>query len=223
MTPISTGITPATGTPNANGASNALNANFDMFLKLLTTQMQNQDPLDPMETSEYTQQLVQYSSVEQSIQQTSTLKDILASLSTQDLAQSANFLGTHAMFDSATAGMSASTPADWSWEASRPVETLSATITNASGQVVDTRVLDAARVGNFRWDGSLANGRTAPDGSYTLALTARSADGTNVPVAIRSKGLIDQVETVGGVVRLGINGADFGVSDLIRVRSRADD
>ncbi|GGB74379.1 flagellar hook assembly protein FlgD [Blastomonas aquatica] len=223
MTPISSSITPATGAQNANGANAALNANFDMFLKLLTTQMQNQDPLDPMETSEYTQQLVQYSAVEQSIQQTSTLKDILASLSTQDLAQSANFLGTYAMFDSATAGMSATTPADWSWEASRAVETLSATITNASGQVVETRVLDAARAGNFRWDGSLSNGRTAPDGSYTLALTARAADGANVPVAIRSKGLIDQVETVGGVVRLGINGADFGVPDLIRVRSRADD
>ena len=51
-----------------------------MFLKLLTTQMQNQDPLSPMDTSQYTQQLVQYSQVEQSIQQNSTLKDILSSL-----------------------------------------------------------------------------------------------------------------------------------------------
>lgn len=221
MIPISSNIASAAGAQGANSASAALNGNFDMFLKLLTTQMQNQDPLDPMETSEYTQQLVTYSQVEQSIQQSSTLKDILASLTTQDLAQSANFLGTHAVFDSATAGLSASTPADWSWEASRPVETLTATISDASGRVVETRVLDAARAGSFSWDGARAAGGTAPAGSYTLALTALAADGSNVPVSIRSTGLIDQVETVGGTVRLGINGADFGVSELIRVRSSA--
>lgn len=219
MTPISTSITPVTGTQKTNGANEALNANFDMFLKLLTTQMQNQDPLDPMETSEYTQQLVQYSSVEQSIQQTGTLKDILANLSTQDLAQSANLLGTDAMFNSSTAGLSGSAPANWSWEASRPVETLTATISDASGRIVETRALDAARAGSLSWDGALTGGRTAPAGGYTLALNARAADGTSVPIAIRSTGLIDQVETAGGVVRLGINGTDFGLSDLIRVRS----
>ena len=221
MIPISTSNTFTAGAQGATDAKEALNGNFDMFLKLLTTQMQNQDPLDPMETSEYTQQLVQYSQVEQSIQQSSTLKNILASLSAQDLAQSANFLGTHAVFDSATAGLSNTAPADWSWEASRPVASLSATISDASGRVIETRVLDATRVGSFSWDGALANGGTAPAGSYSLALTASSADGTNVPVTVRSTGYIDQVETVDGAVRLGVNGADFGVSDLIRVRSSA--
>lgn len=221
MIPVSSNIASAAAAQGANSARSALNGNFDMFLKLLTTQMQNQDPLDPMETSEYTQQLVTYSQVEQSIQQSSTLKDILASLTTQDLAQAANFLGTHAVFDSSTAGLSAGAPAGWSWEASRPVETLTATISDASGRVVETRVLDAARAGSFSWNGALARGGTAPAGSYTLALTALAADGANVPVAIRSSGVIDQVETVGGAVRLGVNGVDFGVADLKRVRSSA--
>ena len=58
----------------------ALKGDFDMFLKLLTTQMRHQDPLDPMDSSEYTQQLVQFSAVEQQVEQTALLKRILARL-----------------------------------------------------------------------------------------------------------------------------------------------
>ncbi|WP_275426750.1 flagellar hook capping FlgD N-terminal domain-containing protein, partial [Enterobacter hormaechei] len=67
------------------GSSTGLNGDFTMFLKLLTTQMQNQDPLSPMDTTQYTQQLVQYSQVEQSMAQTTTLKSILSALGTQNL------------------------------------------------------------------------------------------------------------------------------------------
>ena len=64
MTVISSMTSGVQGNGAGGAAGAELNANFDMFLKLLTTQMQNQDPLDPMETSEYTQQLTQYSQVE---------------------------------------------------------------------------------------------------------------------------------------------------------------
>lgn len=70
---------PATaGAPKT--AQSKLNADFDLFLKLLTSQMKHQDPLDPVDSAEYTQQLVQYSAVEQAIEQTTTLKDIAARL-----------------------------------------------------------------------------------------------------------------------------------------------
>jgi len=63
-------------TPSRQGAASKLNADFDLFVNLLTTQMKNQDPLDPVDSAQYTQQLVQYSAVEQAIEQTGTLKDI---------------------------------------------------------------------------------------------------------------------------------------------------
>ncbi|WP_029139944.1 flagellar hook assembly protein FlgD [Citromicrobium sp. JLT1363] len=217
MTAISSISPVSQGADGSSKAGAELNANFDMFLKLLTTQMQNQDPLDPMDTSQYTQQLVQYSQVEQSIQQTSTLKDILASLSTQDLAQSANFLGKRVELDSATAGLSDRQPAQWQWQAERPIQTLSATITDAQGRVVETRELDPASMGSFAWDGSLGNGRTAAAGSYTLSLGALDAAGQNVPVTIRSTGVIDEVATRDGAVTLGINGQGFPSGALLRV------
>lgn len=217
MTAISS-ITP--GLQGATGGSEAgaeLTANFDMFLKLLTTQMQNQDPLDPMETSEYTQQLTQYSQVEQSIQQTAALKDILAALSTQDLAQSANFLGQRAELDSATAGLSDQAPAQWTWQANRPIQSLTATITDGRGRVIETRDLDPDDTGSFAWDGSLSTGGTAAAGGYTLSLNAVDAAGQQVPVAIRTTGIIDEVATRNGAAMLGINGQNFPTGSLIRV------
>ena len=217
MTAISS-IAPAlSGDTGLTQAGTDLNANFDMFLKLLTTQMQNQDPLDPMETSEYTQQLVQYSQVEQSIQQTAALKDILASLSTQDLAQSANFLGQRAEIDSANAGLSADRPAQWTWEANRPVDAIVATITDAGGRVVETRALDATRAGSFAWDGSLSGGGAAGPGGYTLSLSALDAAGQEVPVAIHTTGIVDEVATRDGAVVLGINGQSYASASLVRV------
>ncbi|WPR54578.1 flagellar hook capping FlgD N-terminal domain-containing protein [Streptomyces sp. S399] len=73
--------------PSSAAPTTGIKADFNMFLKLLTTQMQNQDPLSPMDTSQYTQQLVQYSQVEQSVQQNTTLNSILSNLSNQGLTQ----------------------------------------------------------------------------------------------------------------------------------------
>ncbi|MFC3215244.1 flagellar hook assembly protein FlgD [Novosphingobium panipatense] len=78
------------------GATSGLLADYNLFLKLLTTQMTNQDPLDPMDTSEYTAQLVQYSQVEQSIQQTGKLDDIMSQLLSQQMAQASSYIGREA-------------------------------------------------------------------------------------------------------------------------------
>ncbi len=73
MTVTATNTTPTTtptgttGTSSSDSAATSLSSNFDTFLKLLTTQMQNQDPLNPMDSAQFTQQLVQFSGVEQSI------------------------------------------------------------------------------------------------------------------------------------------------------------
>lgn len=86
------------------GMFGAAGGDFTMFLRLLTTQMQNQDPLDPMDTSRYTQQLVQYSQVEQSIQQTGLLRDMLGRPSANDMTEAAALIGREAEFDSVMAG-----------------------------------------------------------------------------------------------------------------------
>jgi flagellar basal-body rod modification protein FlgD len=194
--------------------SGSIGADFNMFLKLLTTQMQNQDPLDPMKSSEYTQQLAQYTQVEQTVQQSGTLKEILARLSTQDLAQASGMIGHEAVFDSASAGLG-SAPASWSFVPARPVQSLVATITDANGRVVDTKTVDAASAnGRFNWNGRLANGKTAASGLYTLALSGTDSSGNPIPVAISTTGIVAAVSQAKGALALVVNGAEMPVSSL---------
>lgn len=200
-----------------NAAASKTSADFNMFLKLLTTQMQNQDPLDPMDTSEYTNQLVQFSQVEQTLQQTGTLKEILARLTTQDMAQAMGFIGREAQFASPISGLSGTEPATWGYSPARPVTSLVATITDSGGAVVDVRTIAPGAAGRFAWDGRLANGTRAAPGAYALSLAGSDAAGGAVPVAVSSIGQVDEVLTAGGAMSLGVNGVTLPASLLIRV------
>lgn len=215
-----TTITSATDTSAAttSTAGTKLNADFNMFLKLLTAQMQNQDPLSPMDTSQYTQQLVQYSQVEQSIEQNTTLKSILSSLSGQDLTQASGLIGRQAVFDSSVAGLTADAPATWGYAADRNIAALTATISTSDGTVVDTRSIDnAGTQGGFSWDGKLSSGGTASPGSYTLSLTATDAAGNSVPVTITSTGVVREVHSAGGALSLSVNGSDHAATSLTSI------
>jgi len=200
-------------------AKGTIGADFNMFLKLLTTQMQNQDPLSPMDSAQYTQQLVQYSQVEQTVQQTSTLKDILASLTNQTMAQASGFIGKAAEFNSAVAGLGAK-PASWTFSADAAVTSGKMEITNAAGTLVDTRTvtLDGRR-GSYSWDGTLANGGRAPAGAYTLSMTAQNAAGATVPVTIRSVGTVGGISAQNGGISLDVNGAQLPISALVGLAS----
>lgn len=214
MTSIS-GVTSGADTANAV-AKSQIGADFNMFLKLLTAQMQNQDPLDPMDTSEYTQQLVQYSQVEQSIQQTGKLDEIVARLASQDMAQASNFIGREARFDSPVAGLG-SDPAKWTYYAERDPTSITATITDAKGKVVSEVTIDPDAQGRYQWDGTLADGSRAAEGAYTLALKAVDADGNAIPVTINSVATVKDVVTDGSNVLLGVNGIRMPISGLVAV------
>lgn len=203
---------------NGGAAMSKTSADFNMFLKMLTTQMQNQDPLDPMDTSEYTQQLVQYSQVEQTIQQSTTLKDILARLSTQEMAQASGFIGREAHFDSSMAGLAGDSPARWAYTAGRPIASLVATVSDASGKVVDTRTLDPSNTsGRFDWDGALPSGAQAPDGTYSIALKGVDSSGGSVPVTVSTIGTVNEVVTANNSVSLRANGVTYPAGKLLQV------
>lgn len=200
-----------------NVASSKLNADFDMFLKLLTVQMQNQDPLNPMDTSQYTQQLVQFSQVEQAIEQTGTLKSILGSLGTQNLTQASSLIGRQVETATPVAGLG-ERPAQWAWTAPREVASLTATITDASGRVVDVRQLSGgATSGSMIWDGENATGRQMAAGSYTLSLSGVDVNGGDVPIHVSGTGRVSDVQLSNGTILVAINGARFELSALTRI------
>lgn len=206
-------ITASPPAPPQDSALSKLSSDYTMFLRLLTTQMQNQDPLSPMDSSQYTQQLVQYSQVEQSIQQTGALKDILARLGSQDMMQASTLIGRQAAYASAQAGLTASTPAHWTWETDGAPASLVASIRDAAGREVERRTLSPDARG-LLWDGALSTGGTAPEGGYTLALDARDANGKPVTATLSASGTVNAVNRTEDGITLTINGRAIPFSDV---------
>jgi flagellar basal-body rod modification protein FlgD len=201
-------------------------ADFDMFLKMLTTQMQNQDPLSPMDTAQYTQQLVQFSQVEQSMQQTDALKNMLAAMSAQSMAQSAGFIGQQARFDTPVSGLSAEGPATWTYAVDGAPAALTATVKdNSTGTIVRTVTLPADAQGSFSWDGLKDDGGHAVNGAYALEITAFDAngkvmlDGNGQPVkaTINATGKVKEVVTDGSNVVLSVNGLRYPAASMVAV------
>lgn len=218
MTTVNTTTnTPATN-GTANGSSTGLNGDFTMFLKLLTTQMQNQDPLSPMDTTQYTQQLVQYSQVEQSMAQTTTLKSILSALGTQNLTQASSLIGRAVEVDSPVSGLTDTRAAQWSWSTPRDAASVVATITDASGKVVDTRTVQVTgNTGTLAWDGLTSNGREMPAGKYSLSIKALDSSGTQLTSTVHSIGTVSDVQLGNGAVLVTVNGNQVDASKLVRI------
>jgi flagellar basal-body rod modification protein FlgD len=212
MTTINTSAAAATPTAQLSG----LTTDYTMFLKLLTTQMQNQDPLNPMDTAQYTQQLVQFSQVEQSIQQTGVLKNMLAQLSGQQISQATGFIGKEARFDSPVAGLGEA-PATWTYQITGAPAAITATISDASGKAVRVVTLDPSAQGRFEWDGMKADGTRAADGAYMLALSAVAASGDQLGSTINSVGKVNDVVAAGADIMLGVNGLRLPLYGLIGV------
>lgn len=214
MTTIS--ATSGSGTATPASQTTGLTTDFNMFLKLLTTQMQHQDPLNPMDTTEFTQQLVQFSQVEQSIKQTGTLQDILSQLNTQQISQASSFIGREAQFNSAVAGLG-SDPATWTYNVDGTPASITATITDASGAKVKTVTLDPASRGRFEWDGTKNDGTRAANGAYTLALAATNNAGNKLDATVNSVARVRDVVNSGTGVQLGVNGVHMPLQDLVGV------
>ncbi len=215
MTTVSS-TTSSTSDSTTSAASTSLLADYNLFLQLLTTQLTNQDPLDPMDTSDYTQQLVQYSQVEQSIQQNSTLDDILTQLTGQQMAQASSYIGQVARFDSTVAGLG-DDPATWTYYVDGTPASITATITDADGNTVRTLDLATDSQGTLEWDGLQDDGTYADAGAYTLSLTATNSSGSDLDVTINSMATVTDVVNDGTDILLGVNGIRMSASGLVAI------
>ncbi|MBW4330463.1 flagellar hook assembly protein FlgD [Stakelama sp. CBK3Z-3] len=211
---MTTAISATSSTTGTSSSLDKLTSDKTMFLQLLTTQMQNQDPLDPMDTSEYTQQLVQFSQVEQAIQQNTTLSAILDRLSGQDLISASSLVGKTASFDSNAAGLAENSPAQWSYTTEGAPAAMTATVSNAAGVPVAEWTLDNAD-GSIAWDGEMTNGATAPEGVYTLSIAASDTSGNALPVTVRANAQIDEATMEDDGVILRGNGAVYSFNTLV--------
>ena len=212
--------------PKASGADFAgakLADDFDTFLTLLTTQLQNQDPLEPMKSEQFTEQLVQFSSVEQQI----ATNDNLETLTSLGLAgqQGAlvNFIGKNIEGVGNQATLSDGL-ASWKYDLEDDAESVSILITNSAGKAVFTTKLNDVEAGanSFNWDGRDNADNELPDGDYRISIGAIDGDGTSVASTVRSSGLVEGVEIVNGVAQLRVGGNIVPVNQVTSVSTAPD-
>ena len=222
---IAAGVQSATGTsPSANSGvtmtsatdKTTLAGNFNTFLKLLTTQLQNQNPLDPLDTNQFTQQLVQFASVEQQINMNSQLTTLVSLQKATQTTSAMGFLGATATADGATTQL-ANGQASWTFTADKP-STATVTIKDSTGQTAYTGAF-ALNAGpqNFTWDGRGNNGQSWPAGKYTLSVTAKDASGQTASVSTEIKGTVDSVDLTQNPPTLMIGGQSFSLDKIKQV------
>jgi flagellar basal-body rod modification protein FlgD len=209
MPPSSAG---SSGLSSSTGAT--LAGNFQTFLTLLTTQLQNQNPLDPLDTNQFTQQLVQFAGVEQQLKTNSELSTLVAMQQTAQATQALNFVGKTAVVDGSTASLTSSSA---TWHLSVPTDsTVDISIANSSGQTVFTGKYSAGAGADvpFTWNGQGNDGTQWPDGKYTITATGKDGSGNPVGVAAQIQGTVSSVDLTQSPPLLTIDGSSYMVSQV---------
>jgi flagellar basal-body rod modification protein FlgD len=210
-------VTAATNT-NAllSNSKTTLADNFQSFLQLLTTQLQHQSPLDPLDTNQFTQQLVQFAQVEQQLKSNTQLEALVSLQQTAQQTQALGYVGTKVVVDGKTTELKNGT-ATWSFNVPKPASA-TITVTNASGQTVysGSYTMQAGQQ-NFTWDGRSKNGTQWPDGTYTISVTAQDTSGQSVAVATEVEGVVDSVDLSQNPPVLSVGGQSFTLNKIKRV------
>jgi flagellar basal-body rod modification protein FlgD len=219
--PVVSGTTPlpASSSSSSSDSSSAssgatLAGNFQTFLTLLTTQLQNQNPLDPLDTNQFTQQLVEFASVEQQLKTNDQLSSLVSLQQTTQATQALGFVGKTAVVSGNTTAL---TNSQASWELDIPsASTVNLTIANSKGQTVFTGnyPADAGNAQGFTWNGQGNDGTQWPDGQYTLTATTLDSSGKPVAIATRVGGTVSSVDLTQTPPLLSINGQSYTVSQI---------
>ena len=207
--------TDKTTTTTSSTTSTGLADNFQTFLTLLTTQLQNQNPLDPLDTNQFTQQLVQFAGVEQQLKSNEQLKALIAIEKSAQSTQALIYVGNTVAVDGSTQKFDGS--ATWNLKAEKSA-TAAITITNSTGQTVYSGNFTLSQ-GNasFVWDGKGNDGTQWPAGAYKLTATAKDAQGKDVGIATEIQGIVDSVDLTATPALLSIGGQNYTTDQIRRV------
>lgn len=173
---------------------NTLADNYDTFLILLTAQLQNQDPLAPMDSTQFTQQLVQFSQVEQQIRTNEQLEGLVGQYQAASAGAALSYLGKDAIIEADETYL-AGGAANWAYNLPVNADEMTITVRDSTGRAVYTTTSEVSTSGEhlFTWDGTTDNGGTAADGVYTLDIEALDAAGENITPVVTVR------ETIMGV------------------------
>lgn len=215
-------VSGTTQTSSSSSSSSSLSSstgatlagNFQTFLTLLTTQLKNQNPLDPLDTNQFTQQLVQFAGVEQQLKTNDSLSQLVTLQQTTQATQALGFVGKTAVVDGTTATMKSSSA---TWHLNVPTDaTVDISIANSNGQTVFTGKYTAGAASDvpFTWNGQGNDGTQWPDGKYTITATGKDVANNNVGIAAQVQGTVSSVDLTQSPPLLTIDGQSYTLSQV---------
>lgn len=189
---------------------------YESFLKLLTAQLRNQDPLAPMDATQFMTQLAQLSTVEQSMKSNETLTQVLDTLKSSGMRMDMAFLGRKVEVASNSLPL-VDGKAETAYTVAGTPASVKIEVLNAAGTVVQTAA-GALQTGRqtYSWNGKTAGGATAPDGLYTVRITAKDKEGKALDTASVLSDTVAEVRTVDGATQFVLkSGATVAASSVL--------
>ena len=209
---LNSGRSSTSGTSSTNDMQNR-------FLTLLVAQLENQDPLNPLENTELTSQLAQMSTVQGIEQLNTTLSSLVNSLADSQAVQASALIGNTVLVPGSNMTLSEG-KAYGGVNLSAPADQVTVSIIDSTGKVVQTQTLGAQEAGNvlFSWDGATSSGTTASDGAYVFKVAATSGTSSVTAEALQLGTVSALTRTANGsfVLDLGSLG-QFGFNDVQQV------
>ncbi len=227
--PIQSSTTPssaATSASNASAVSSAATQTLgqDAFLKLLMAQLSNQDPLNPVQGTEFVTQLSQFSLVEQSVSQSTALTNISTQLQGLSNSDATSLVGKTVTVSGSGLAYNGVLATTGNVTLGGAAQSVTVSISDSNGNVVRTMQLGSEPAGplNVSWNGMNDSGQQQPAGNYTLNVTATDANGQPVNVSQNVTGTVTQVNFSQGYPQLTLNtGTVVPVSNLVSVGGSA--
>lgn len=190
---------------------------MNQFLKLLVTQLQHQDPLQPMDANQFTQQLVQFASVEQQITQNSNLEKLVSMQKGALTGSAINYIGTMVEVAGSTMTLQGGAAAT-SYTLPEKAAQATVKVTDMNGKTILTSDGETASgTHTFVWNGRNDAGAVLPDGSYKIEVSAKRLDGTNIDVTTHVLGLVSGVVSDGDEPMLVIGDEQVALSDVLSI------
>ncbi|WP_420433868.1 flagellar hook assembly protein FlgD [Hyphobacterium sp.] len=196
----------------------ALADNFEMFLTLLTEQMKAQDPLNPLDSTEFVNQLVNFSGVEQDIRANQNLENLITIQSAAAQTTAVGFIGREATVSSPQ-GMLQDGSADWTYVLPEDTQGTLITLTDENGRTVATFEGEAtAGRHSFEWDGQDLSGTDLEDGVYTLTVSAVNGEGQPVTADVQTTARVTGVDFSGSQVVVQMGDIEVLLSSVRSIR-----
>lgn len=223
-TPVSSAAAsaaPPPTSPTANGTSNGVlnfTQNFQTFLTLLTTQLQNQDPLNPLDSDQFTQQLVEFSQVEQQIKTNSQLTTMINNQAGAEAISAQSMVGDTIQYDGTQTVLN-NGQAPFSYTLPSNAAATSITIQDANGNTVfSTTGQTTAGTYNVTWNGQTNNGQQMPDGGiYTINVQAVDANNNPISATTTASGVVTGVSVNNNVATFNVSGVQVPMNQLIGI------